>query len=52
MLEVIGEGAENRLRIRKGPASEGSIIGVSQSFDVTICETEEKSYLADWQTDG
>lgn len=63
MLEVIGEGAENQLRIRKGPASEGSISGVSQSFDVTtdtningidvtICGTEEKSYLAEWQADG
>lgn len=63
MLEVIGSGAENQLRIRKGPASEDGISGVTQSFaiisdeningiDVAFSGTEEKTFLAEWQEDS
>lgn len=63
MLEVVGDGAENQLRIRKSSATETNNSGVMNDYpivsdeeineiSVAIHGDEEKTFLATWQNGG
>lgn len=60
MLEVVGSGAENQLRIRKSSATEANNSGIMNDYpivsdeeingiSVSIHSDEEKTFLATWQ---